>query len=122
LCEAGEADSAVLSELERTLALLAFEQPDQCPFSDLLQPAHRQKVILLFDLQNLLLSGLFLQVASELNAAILRMEDQEATSPRLADLLRLIMWAQEELDRKKVKYPKMVDLAEATIDKVDMSK
>lgn len=50
------------------------------------------------------------------------MEDQEATSPRLADLLRLIMWAQEELDRKKVKYPKMVDLAEATIDKVDMSK
>jgi glucose-induced degradation protein 8 len=63
-----------------------------------------------------------LQVASELNAAILRMEDQEATSPRLADLLRLIMWAQEELDRKKVKYPKMVDLAEATIDKVDMSK
>lgn len=67
-------------------------------------------------------TGLILQVASELNAAILRMEDQEATSPRLADLLRLIMWAQEELDRKKVKYPKMVDLAEATIDKVDMSK
>jgi glucose-induced degradation protein 8 len=50
------------------------------------------------------------------------MEDQEATSPRLADLLRLIMWAQEELDKKKVKYPKMVDLSEATIDKVDLSK
>ncbi|CAB3380190.1 glucose-induced degradation protein 8 homolog [Cloeon dipterum] len=104
LCEAAEEDKAVLSELERTLALLGFEQPEQCPFSDLLQPAHRQKV------------------ASELNAAILRMEDQEATSPKLADLLRLILWAQEELDKKKIKYPKMVDLADAKIDKVDMSK
>ncbi|KAF4518364.1 hypothetical protein B566_EDAN007091 [Ephemera danica] len=98
LCEAGEADPAVLSELERTLALLAFEQPELCPFSDLLQPAHRQKV------------------ASELNAAILRMEEHSAASPKLADLLRLVLWSQEELDKKKVKYPRMSDLATATIE------
>lgn len=45
LSEAGEEDSSVLSELERTVALLAFEDPMNCPFGDLLQPAHRQKVV-----------------------------------------------------------------------------
>lgn len=48
LSEAGEADPAVLNELERTLALLAFDEPTQSPFSDLLLPTHRQKVFLLF--------------------------------------------------------------------------
>lgn len=46
LSEAGESDSSVLTELERTLALLAFEDPAASPFGDLLQPAHRQKVFL----------------------------------------------------------------------------
>ena len=48
LSEAGEADPTVLGELERTLALLAFEEPAQSPFSDLLHPTHRQKVIVEF--------------------------------------------------------------------------
>ena len=34
-----------VQELERTLALLAFEDPTSCPFSDLLAPAHRQQVL-----------------------------------------------------------------------------
>lgn len=44
LSEAGEEDPNVLSELERTLALLAFEDPVNSPFGDLLQNSHRQKV------------------------------------------------------------------------------
>lgn len=44
LSEAGESDPTVLNELERTLALLAFEEPKKCPFRDLLHPTHRQKV------------------------------------------------------------------------------
>ena len=44
LAERGEEDAAVLSELERTLALLAFEDPHLSPFSDLLSHSHRQKV------------------------------------------------------------------------------
>lgn len=44
LSEAGESDPSVLSELERTLALLAFEDPASSPFGDLLKPAHRNKV------------------------------------------------------------------------------
>ena len=46
LAERGEEDPAVLEELERTLALLAFEDPHQSPFSDLLSHSHRQKVII----------------------------------------------------------------------------
>lgn len=44
LSEAGEEDPNVLTELERTLALLAFEDPMSSPFGDLLQNSHRQKV------------------------------------------------------------------------------
>ncbi|XP_055605355.1 glucose-induced degradation protein 8-B homolog [Uranotaenia lowii] len=98
ISEAGESNPEVLNELERTLALLAFEKPQNSPFADLLDQTHRQKV------------------ASELNAAILRMEHQEQSSPRMINVLKLILWAQAELDKKNVKYPKMVDLATATID------
>ena len=44
LAERGEVEPLVLEELERTLALLAFEDPSQSPFSDLLSLSHRQKV------------------------------------------------------------------------------
>lgn len=44
LSEAGETDPSILNELERTLALLAFEEPLKSPFSDLLNQSHRQKV------------------------------------------------------------------------------
>jgi glucose-induced degradation protein 8 len=44
ISEAGENNPEVLNELERTLALLAFEKPQNSPFSDLLDQTHRQKV------------------------------------------------------------------------------
>lgn len=93
LAERGEEDPAVLEELERTLALLAFEDPHQSPFSDLLSHSHRQKV------------------ASELNAAILKAEHAEHTQPRLATVLKLLLWAQGELDKKGIRYNRMTDLA-----------
>lgn len=46
LSEAAEEDHSVLTELERTIALLAFEEPLSSPFGDLLSPSHRQKVTL----------------------------------------------------------------------------
>uniref|UniRef100_A0A182QNY5 CTLH domain-containing protein n=1 Tax=Anopheles farauti TaxID=69004 RepID=A0A182QNY5_9DIPT len=98
ISEAGESNPEVLNELERTLALLAFEKPQHSPFADLLDQTHRQKV------------------ASELNAAILKTEQQEQSSPRIINLLKLILWVQTELDKKNVKYPKMLDLATATIE------
>uniref|UniRef100_A0A182N0M9 CTLH domain-containing protein n=1 Tax=Anopheles dirus TaxID=7168 RepID=A0A182N0M9_9DIPT len=98
ISEAGESNPEVLNELERTLALLAFEKPQHSPFADLLEQTHRQKV------------------ASELNAAILKIEQQEQSSPRMINILKLILWGQTELDKKNVKYPKMLDLASATIE------
>ena len=47
LAERGEESELVLEELERTLALLAFEDPEKSPNGDLLSYSHRQKVWLL---------------------------------------------------------------------------
>lgn len=44
LAERGEENPEILSELERTLALLAFEEPEKSPFGDLLHLCQRQKV------------------------------------------------------------------------------
>jgi hypothetical protein len=44
-------------------------------------------------------------VASELNTAILKSEHQSSTAPKLYKLIKLILWAQDELSRAKVKYP-----------------
>ncbi|GAB6031662.1 Glucose-induced degradation complex subunit [Chamberlinius hualienensis] len=98
LSERGEENQEILSELERTLALLAFDEPEQSPFGDLLHPSHRQKV------------------ASELNAAILKIENQDMTTPNLANLLKLLLWTQDELDKKKTKYMKLTDLARGIIE------
>ena len=35
----------MLEELEKTLVLLAFDDPSRSPFSDLMSELHRQKVI-----------------------------------------------------------------------------
>lgn len=98
MSEAGESSMEVRNELERTLALLAFEKPQNSPFSDLLEQAHRQKV------------------ASELNAAILKTENSENTVPRIINLLKMILWAQGELDKRNIHYPKMADLSTARIE------
>lgn len=98
LAERGEENKEVLSELERTLALLAFDEPERSPFGDLLHPSHRQKI------------------ASEVNASILEMENRESTTPKLAIMLKLMLWSQEELEKKKVKYPKMTDIAHGLIE------
>ncbi|XP_068705037.1 glucose-induced degradation protein 8 homolog [Montipora capricornis] len=95
LAEQGNEFPEFLEELERTMALLAFDNPQDSPFGELLCPSQRQKV------------------ASELNAAILEAENRE-TSPKLSNLLKLLLWAQTELDTKKVKFPKMVEVATGT--------
>ncbi|XP_072046038.1 glucose-induced degradation protein 8 homolog [Amphiura filiformis] len=92
LAERGEENSEILPELERTLALLAFENPETSPFADLMHPSQRQKV------------------ASELNSAILEAENR-ASTPKLANMLKLLLWSQDQVDSKKVKFPKMKDLA-----------
>lgn len=97
LAEQGEESRECLTEMERTLALLAFDSPEESPFGDLLHMMQRQKVW------------------SEVNQAVLDYENREST-PKLAKLLKLLLWAQNELDQKKVKYPKMTDLSKGVIE------
>lgn len=44
LAEQGEESRECLTEMERTLALLAFDNPEESPFGDLLNMMQRQKV------------------------------------------------------------------------------
>jgi len=96
MSELGTENTVYLEELEKTMALLAYEDPDSSPFGHLLNPSQRH------------------MVASEVNAAILETQHQE-TMPKLAGVVKLLLWTQNELDRKHVKYPKMTDIAEGTI-------
>lgn len=77
------------------MALLAFEDTKASPVGDLMDVAQRQKT------------------ASELNAAILAAQAQER-EPRLPLLLKLLLWAQAQLDERAV-YPRIADLASAQL-------
>ena len=93
----GEENPEFLDELEQTLALLAFEDPNACPFSDLLQHSQRLKVV------------------SELNAAILASQDQEASS-KLSTLMKLVLWAQDQLEKKLLSFPKLDNIAAGKLE------
>uniref|UniRef100_A0A8D0W9H6 GID complex subunit 8 homolog n=1 Tax=Sus scrofa TaxID=9823 RepID=A0A8D0W9H6_PIG len=65
LAEQGEESRECLTEMERTLALLAFDSPEESPFGDLLNMLQRQKVW------------------SEVNQAVLDYENRGVSGPRL---------------------------------------
>lgn len=102
LCEYGENNEPIQEELERTMALLAFENPNDSPFSELLLPVQRQH-----------LSG-------EVNSAILEFENLESKS-KLNVLIKMLMWSQELLDKRAVCYPKMIDLANARLEEANLN-
>ncbi len=83
LCEYGENNHVIQEELERTMALLAFENPNDSPFSDLLQSVQRQRL------------------ASEVNSAILEFENLESNA-KLNILIKMLLWSQDLLDKKTV--------------------
>ncbi|ALC48645.1 CG6617 [Drosophila busckii] len=93
-----ESGDEAIYELERTLALLAFEKPQESPFADLLEQSYRQKI------------------ASELNAAILRCEHNEESTPKIMYLLKLILWGQSKLENRSISYPKIKDMETAQLE------
>lgn len=102
LCEYGENNVKIQEELERTMALLAFENPNDSPFSDLLQSVQRQRL------------------ASEVNSFILEYENLESTA-KLNVLVRMLLWSQDLLDKRSIAYPKITDLGNAKIEDVNSS-
>ncbi|KAF5384955.1 hypothetical protein D9615_001444 [Tricholomella constricta] len=89
LAPRGEESPEFLSELERTMALLAFESSATAPagISELLSPGQRMKT------------------AGEVNAAILESLSQ-GKEVKLVGLLKLLGWG-EQLLEEKAEYPQM---------------
>lgn len=96
LAPRGEENKIFLEELERTVALLAFEDLKNCPFGELLDVSHR------------------LKTASEVNAAILTSQSHEK-DPKLPSLLKMLIWAQNQLDEKAA-FPRINDLSTAALE------
>ncbi|XP_021902271.1 LOW QUALITY PROTEIN: glucose-induced degradation protein 8 homolog [Carica papaya] len=96
LAPRGEENQSFLEELERTVALLAFEDVSNCPVGELLDISQR------------------LKTASEVNAAILTSQSHEK-DPKLPSLLKMLVWAQTQLDEKAA-YPRIKDLSTATLE------
>lgn len=95
LAPRGEENHVFLEELERTVALLAFEDGGVSPVGALLEPSQRQKT------------------ASELNAAILTSQSHDK-EPKLPSLLKMLLWAQSQLDERLL-YPKISDLVTVSL-------
>ncbi|PHU19133.1 Glucose-induced degradation protein 8 -like protein [Capsicum chinense] len=96
LAPRGEENQSFLEELEKTVALLAFEDVSNCPIGELLDVSQR------------------LKTASEVNAAILTSQSHEK-DPKLPSLLKMLLWAQNQLGEKAV-YPRINDLSTATLE------
>lgn len=96
LAPRGEENQSFLEELERTVALLAFEDVSNCPVGELLDISQR------------------LKTASEVNAAILTSQSHEK-DPKLPSLLKMLIWAQNQLDEKAA-YPRITDLSTAALE------
>lgn len=91
LAQLGEHSPEFLSELERTMSLLAFEHSSSTPsaIADLLSPAQRMKT------------------AGEVNAAILESFDQ-GKEVKLVQLVKLLSWGQGTL-KEHAEFPKVSD-------------
>uniref|UniRef100_A0A0D3AAK9 CTLH domain-containing protein n=1 Tax=Brassica oleracea var. oleracea TaxID=109376 RepID=A0A0D3AAK9_BRAOL len=89
-------EQAFLQELEKTVALLVFEDASNCPVKDLLDISQR------------------LKTTSEVNAAILTSQSHEK-DPKLPSLLKMLIWAQNQLDEKPV-YPHINDLSTGQLE------
>lgn len=96
LAPRGEENETFLEELERTVALLAFEDFSNCPVGELLDISQR------------------LKTASEVNAAILTSQSHEK-DPKLPSLLKMLIWAQNQLDEKST-YPRINNLVTAVLE------
>ncbi|KAF1874822.1 hypothetical protein Lal_00007437 [Lupinus albus] len=96
LAPRGEENQSFLEDLERTVALLAFEDVSNCPVGELLDISQR------------------LKTASEVNAAILTSQSHEK-DPKLPSLLKMLIWAQNQLDEKAA-YPHIKDLSSAKLE------
>mmetsp|Transcript_12844 Transcript_12844/g.23903 ORF Transcript_12844/g.23903 Transcript_12844/m.23903 type:complete len:226 (-) Transcript_12844:98-775(-) len=98
LAPAARSNSALLQELERVMALMAFDNPENSPVASLVQISQRQ------------------QIASEVNEALLKSKGLQGDS-KLKLLMKSLLWSQKKLG-EHVSFPVISDLAEARFEDV----
>ena len=91
LTAGGMENPQFIDELEQTMTLLAFENMQSSPFGQLLQHSQRLKVV------------------SEVNAALLASQNQDANSA-LSTLMKLVLWSQEHLEKKGINFPRLLSI------------
>lgn len=99
LAPRGEAHPQFLKELERTMALLAFEMPSLLGHSSGKGAAMPEGIASLLD------QGQRLRTAEELNKAILTAQSQ-GKDPKLPGLMRMLAWGESMLAEKGAEFPK----------------
>lgn len=92
LSEISEDNPECLPNLERVLSLLVFEKPEKSPFGDLLKPPQRHKIW------------------SAVNTVFMDLQN-ETSIPKLSNIVRILNWSQEQLDKSNVTYPKLKELS-----------
>ncbi len=97
LAEFAEDEIKMRQELEKTMALLVFDKPLESPYGYLMQIAHRQ------------------QVANEINSALLIYQNQQSESD-LSILVKMVNYIQDKLDKKSLRYPKLIDIPNGKLE------
>ncbi|KRX72945.1 Glucose-induced degradation protein 8 -like protein [Trichinella sp. T6] len=95
-----ETNSEMLAQIERSCALLAYDDPENCPFADMTKPTQRQK----------LLSNVFTSIFNPKDIDIPR------APTAMEDLLLYINWAYDQLDKNQVTYEKKMRFSEMDLE------
>lgn len=84
-------------ELEKTMALLVFDKPLESPYGYLMELSHRQ------------------QVANQINSALLIHQNQQSESD-LSILVKMVNYIHDKLDKKSIRYPKLIDISTGKLE------
>ncbi|MES1905833.1 MAG: Glucose-induced degradation complex subunit, partial [Paramarteilia canceri] len=84
-------DTNLLEEMEKTLALAIFDEPNECPFAYLLSQTQRQNT------------------AMYINDAILAHQGNKST-PNLVGMIETMLTMQKDLENCKINAPKIKNI------------
>ncbi|CAF1155211.1 unnamed protein product [Rotaria sordida] len=97
LAEFAEDDIKMRQELEKTMALLVFDKPLESPYGYLMETSHRQII------------------ANQINNALLIYQNQQSESD-LSMLVKMVDYIEDKLDKKSLRYPKLVDISTGKLE------
>ena len=84
LAPAAQGNSELLTELEKAMSLIAFNDILQSPLADICSPMHK------------------LRLASEVNGAVIQFYQNIKRTSKLTDVCKILAWSQRNLEKKFV--------------------